>query len=728
MPEVFVSYRRAVQPAVAALEAAGIRCFLDVHDISPLEPFPDRLRHAIANSMVLLAWWSADYTDSSHCMDEFRLAWQHARRHTSALYTRLWVLNPEALVDHICAGELDAQNFLRPPQPGHETTWAQSLAAQLHAQLAALKATGSLAQETHVLPAGCLAGVPHKSNHFTGRGAELMRIHSQLHPPKVGSQARAVAVQTHGMPGIGKTELATAYAHDFAHAYPGGVFWLSLAALDQAANLDEHQGQLAWLRAVDATLQYQPTLSGLLHDDQGQLLAPLQARQRLAGHSLPGPALWVLDNLPVFKRADLRDALLAFWRAPFFNAHTLATTRDSGDMAGFAPVPLGILATDDALRLLASYRDMGGAGEKEAAQAIVAQTGGHTQALVLLGEHIKTSTHGYTRLRDDMSAQGVVPRIEAVSQLLQDALGPRARGVLAAYAISLRSLSPHACQLLALAARCEGNSPFPAALLMDAAQMDSDAATAALRSLLQGALLTRRQGADSTLQWVEIHPLTALVCQVLLPPVQAQAGASPIVADGTADALHHALALQLVAVLRNARDIRQHAHVRLYVAQAQHMAMRLGNHPRAADLWSWMGRYHYESGHRRLALEAFGQALDVHQRVGGEEHPSTLASMSNLASTLKAMGDLAGARAMQQQVLEVRRRVLGEAHPDTLTSMNNLASTLFELGDWAGAQTMEQQVLELSQRVRGEEHPNTILAHNNLQTVLRVLHQSDRAG
>ena len=141
-----------------------------------------------------------------------------------------------------------------------------------------------------------------------------------------------------------------------------------------------------------------------------------------------------------------------------------------------------------------------------------------------------------------------------------------------------------------------------------------------------------------------------------------------------------------------------------------------------------MGRYHYESGHRRLALEAFGQALDVHQRVGGEEHPSTLASMSNLASTLKAMGDLAGARAMQQQVLEVRRRVLGEAHPDTLTSMNNLASTLFELGDWAGAQTMEQQVLELSQRVRGEEHPNTILAHNNLQTVLRVLHQSDRAG
>ena len=39
--------------------------------------------------------------------------------------------------------------------------------------------------------------------------------------------------------------------------------------------------------------------------------------------------------------------------------------------------------------------------------------------------------------------------------------------------------------------------------------------------------------------------------------------------------------------------------------------------------------------------------------------------MSNLAATLRAQGDLAGARALQEQVLEARRRVLGEEHPDT---------------------------------------------------------------
>ena len=48
-------------------------------------------------------------------------------------------------------------------------------------------------------------------------------------------------------------------------------------------------------------------------------------------------------------------------------------------------------------------------------------------------------------------------------------------------------------------------------------------------------------------------------------------------------------------------------------------------------------------------------------------------SMNNLADTLRAQGDLNGARELQEKVLEIRRRILGEEHPDTLTSMNNLA-------------------------------------------------------
>ena len=120
------------------------------------------------------------------------------------------------------------------------------------------------------------------------------------------------------------------------------------------------------------------------------------------------------------------------------------------------------------------------------------------------------------------------------------------------------------------------------------------------------------------------------------------------------------------------------------------------------------------------------KVLEVRRRVLGEEHPATLTSMGNLASTLWNQGDLAGARALEEKVLEVLRRVLGEEHPDTLNSMGNLASTLWKQGDLAGARALEEKVLEVRRRVIGEEHPNTLTSMNNLAGTL--WNQGDLAG
>jgi len=65
--------------------------------------------------------------------------------------------------------------------------------------------------------------------------------------------------------------------------------------------------------------------------------------------------------------------------------------------------------------------------------------------------------------------------------------------------------------------------------------------------------------------------------------------------------------------------------------------------------------------------------------------------LGNLASTLKAQGDLAGARALQEQVLVLRRKIQGEEHPDTLTSKGNLAGTLGAQGDLADARALQQR-------------------------------------
>jgi len=55
--------------------------------------------------------------------------------------------------------------------------------------------------------------------------------------------------------------------------------------------------------------------------------------------------------------------------------------------------------------------------------------------------------------------------------------------------------------------------------------------------------------------------------------------------------------------------------------------------------------------------------------------------MSNLASTLQAMGELATARELLGEALTAQRRVLGERHPDTTILAWNLFGTLDQLGD-----------------------------------------------
>lgn len=128
------------------------------------------------------------------------------------------------------------------------------------------------------------------------------------------------------------------------------------------------------------------------------------------------------------------------------------------------------------------------------------------------------------------------------------------------------------------------------------------------------------------------------------------------------------------------------------------------------------------AGARRTHESVF----ETRQRLLGPEHPDTLNSASNLAETLRAQGDLAGARGIQESVLETFQRVLGPEHSHTLISASNLASTLHDQGDLAGARRIHKSVFETRQRVLGPEHPATLISANNRAETLRAL--GDLAG
>ncbi|KFY18198.1 hypothetical protein V492_00079 [Pseudogymnoascus sp. VKM F-4246] len=139
----------------------------------------------------------------------------------------------------------------------------------------------------------------------------------------------------------------------------------------------------------------------------------------------------------------------------------------------------------------------------------------------------------------------------------------------------------------------------------------------------------------------------------------------------------------------------------------------------APEFLGKIGRYYWQQGRSNEAEQLELQALDLWKRLLGEEHPDTIQSMANLASTWQQQGRSNDAEQLMLQVLDLRKSMLGEEHPDTILAMANLASTWRQQGRYNEAEQLEMKVLDLQKRVLGEEHPDTILAMANLASTWR---------
>ena len=88
----------------------------------------------------------------------------------------------------------------------------------------------------------------------------------------------------------------------------------------------------------------------------------------------------------------------------------------------------------------------------------------------------------------------------------------------------------------------------------------------------------------------------------------------------------------------------------------------------------------------------------------------TARSLNNLATALKAAGELAAARSLSERALAIRDKVLGPEHPDTANSLNNLAALLQDQGDLTGARPLLARALAIHEKVVGPEHLDTASA------------------
>ncbi len=129
------------------------------------------------------------------------------------------------------------------------------------------------------------------------------------------------------------------------------------------------------------------------------------------------------------------------------------------------------------------------------------------------------------------------------------------------------------------------------------------------------------------------------------------------------------------------------------------------------------------------------EALDLERAVvdgwaASPDAPGRFTAQFVLGCWLRETGDLAGARAVEEEALTGRVRVLGPDDPATLDAAANLAVTLFQLNDLIGSKALFADVAERRRRVLGPDDPDTQSSERALDSeeLSGVTLPDDRAG
>src|SRR6266850_2420025 len=159
---------------------------------------------------------------------------------------------------------------------------------------------------------------------------------------------------------------------------------------------------------------------------------------------------------------------------------------------------------------------------------------------------------------------------------------------------------------------------------------------------------------------------------------------------------------------------------RFHLQAMNHRKIKLrADHPDTLSSMANLASTYWNQGRWQEAENLEVHVMEASKEKLGADHPNTLSSMANLASTYWNQGRWQEAENLEVHVMEARKEKLGADHPDTLTSMANLASTYRNQGRWQEAENLEVHVMEARKERFGAEHPDTLMAMANLALTYR---------
>lgn len=196
-------------------------------------------------------------------------------------------------------------------------------------------------------------------------------------------------------------------------------------------------------------------------------------------------------------------------------------------------------------------------------------------------------------------------------------------------------------------------------------------------------------------------------------------------ADSMANAFHEAAiggapeimaesAMRLTSISSN-----KLAHYQEALQWARHAEIPLSTLEPSVGLWSayrlaYLAGTYEDMGELRKSIAAYRQAVDLEEKILGEDNPRVATLLSNLGSVLHDVGSLDDARNTLERSLTIKEAAFGGRHPDLVSSLNNLGNVYMALGNRDKARSTLSRALSIGDESIGPNSSEVAECLNSL--------------
>ncbi|EAW19385.1 TPR repeat protein [Aspergillus fischeri NRRL 181] len=568
---------------------------------------------------------------------------------------------------------------------------------------------------------------------FVGRGLELDEITKVLCPNHKAQRQQRLVLG--GMGGIGKTQLAIAYAESVRGSY-SSVFWLN--AVSEAALKDS-------FRSI-AGLIFDIEEPGLLEDKQ----VVRRVHQWLCTPENTGWLL-IFDNYD-----DLDQFQIDCYYPPASHGAIVVTSRRPDHVAG-TPLHIKPLQNvEDSLAILQTRSKRENVQSDPHAKRLAERLAGLPLALATAGTYLQRSTFTFERyLKEYEKRWNINPRRPLQLKEYQE------RTLYTTWDLSYSALEkedPDAAKILKLLAYFDNQrlwyELFHAGITESSPEwlrevMADDVNFAEVMGVLAGyyfldvhqisdswsmhncvhdwTLAALNKDVDAKHYWYAFDCISASINDDNADGF-VNRSYSPLAAHATRLVLQrfcqdniicNIAAHRLDQASRIAELLRK--QVRLLTAEQMYQRALAGyekalgpDHTSTLGTVHNLGLLYSDQGKLKEAEEMYQRALAGKEKAVGPDHMSTLSTVHNLGNLYSAQGKLKEAEEMYQQALAGKEKAVGPDHTSTLSTVHNLGLLYSDQGKLKEAEEMYQRALVGKEKSVGPDHTSTLSTVHSL--------------